>query len=382
MTIYLDCNATTPIDPEVMEVVRHYMEVDFGNAGSRTHEFGLRAKQAVERAREQVAAVVDAKPDEVIFTSGATESNNLAILGLEAEGRRTGKMHIISTQIEHKAVLEPLLELQRRGFRVTLVKPGAGGAVSIGDIVDRVSSDTLLISLMHVNNETGVSQPVEDLCEALPHGGAYLHVDAAQGFGKVGGVSHSRIDFISASAHKLYGPKGVGCLLVRKRGYAPAPLAPLVWGGGQERGLRPGTLPVPLIAGFGKCCELAIRDAKARALSNLLFKGELWRSLAGLGGVQIGDPKLVADWTLCFAIPGLDAEALVLAMKQDLAFSVGSACTSSAYSPSHVLQAMGVPDSLIGGAVRMSWCHGSVLPRDVVWDRIRSLVGRSSSLKC
>lgn len=353
MTIYLDCNATTPIDPEVMKVVRHYMEVEFGNAGSRTHEYGLRARQAVERAREQVASVVDAKPDEVIFTSGATEANNLAILGLEAQGRRTGRTHIVSTQIEHKAVLEPLAEMERRGFEVTLLPPNPGGWIEPARVRDAVRASTLLVTVMHVNNETGVIQDIEGIASVLKDSIAFFHVDAAQGFGKVGGLGARRIDLISASGHKISAPKGVGALVARRRRWNRVPLTPLMFGGGQEHGLRPGTEPVALIAGFGAA---AIRTrARYESLASgesRQFREALLEQLTGLGFAPLGDQDRGLQSTLAMSLPTVDSEAALLALKSEFAVSNGAACSSSEYRDSHVLAAMGVVG---GGVLRFSW---------------------------
>jgi cysteine desulfurase len=227
--IYLDHAATTPVDPRVAEVVMHYMVEEFGNAGSRTHEYGSRARKAVDTAREQVAAVVEAKPDEVIFTSGATESNNLAILGLAPFGEREGRRHILSTMIEHKAVLEPLAHLEKRGFEVELVRPTRGGWVEADDVLSRVRDDTLLVSVMHVNNETGVIQPIDEVAAGLEGRSAYFHVDAAQGYSKeLQKLKHKRIDMISVSGHKIYAPKGVGALITRRRNRLRPPLEPLM----------------------------------------------------------------------------------------------------------------------------------------------------------
>lgn len=217
--VYLDCNATTPVDPEVEREFLIYVRDEFGNAGSRTHEFGARAKQAVQKARDQVATVVKCQREEVIFTSGATESNNLAILGLREHGEKTGRRHIVSTAIEHKAVLEPLEHLARHGFEVTLVRPEATGAVLGSKVAAAVRPDTLLVSVMHVNNETGVIQPLAEIASGLEGHDAFLHVDAAQGFGKrIPDLQNPRIDLISLSGHKIYAPKGIGALVTRRRG--------------------------------------------------------------------------------------------------------------------------------------------------------------------
>ncbi len=248
MAVYLDCAATTPIDPRVREVVLRYLDEDFGNAGSRTHDYGQRARRAVEQARQQVAAVADASRGDVIFTSGATESNNLAILGVAAAGPADGRRHVVTTAIEHHAVLEPVRELERRGFEVTIVQPEAGGWIDAQAMRAAIRPDTLLVSMMHVNNETGVIQPIAELASLVERDdlACALHVDAAQGFGKdLAPLRHQRIDFISISGHKIGAPKGVGSLVARRRNRADRPaLAPLAFGGGQELGLRPGTLPV------------------------------------------------------------------------------------------------------------------------------------------
>jgi cysteine desulfurase len=264
-TIYLDYNATTPVDPRVFEAMKPHFLEEFGNAGSRTHLYGQRAKEAVETARGQVAAVLAARAEEVIFTSGATESNNLALLGLVEHGQETGRRHVLSTAIEHKAVLEPLEQMRKLGFDVELAPVTSGGYVERETIRQRLRPDTLVVSVMHANNETGVLQPVEEIGEILAGGETFFHTDAAQTFGKeVEPLRRVRWDFVSISAHKIYGPKGIGAIGVRRRSAQCRPLAPLFYGGGQERGLRPGTLPVPLIVGLGKAAELALAEHKDR----------------------------------------------------------------------------------------------------------------------
>ncbi len=370
MPSYLDCNATTPVEPAVQTVVMRFLAEEFGNAGSRTHNFGTVAKKAVQKARAQVGAVVAAKPDEVVFTSGATESNNLALLGLAAEGERSGKRHIVSTSIEHKAVLEPLEELQRRGFEVTLVDPEPGGFVDAERLLGAVRADTLLVSMMHVNNETGVIQPIEEVAAGLGEHDAFFHVDAAQGFGKlIDTLRTKRIDFMSVSAHKVYGPKGVGALVARRRGYARPPLSPTHFGGGQERGLRPGTLPVPLVAGFGLAAELAEKDHAKRAEKWKAFRGRLFDAVREFDPAFNGEVDRTLPSTLNFSLPGLDSEAAIVALKDVVAVSNGSACTSSSYEPSHVLTAMGLPEERVAGALRFSWCH---MTDDPDWDAFRA----------
>jgi cysteine desulfurase len=356
--VYLDANATAPMEPAVLDEVLQYMIVEYGNAGSRTHEYGQTAKNRVQRAREQVAAVVDAQPDEVIFTSGATESDNMALLGLAPHGEKTGRRRIITTQIEHKAVLEPAEELRKRGFDIVRVPPTSGGWVDPDAIAAALTPDTVAVSVMHVNNETGVHQPLANIATTLRDHDAYLHVDAAQGFGKeLDDLRDPRIDLISVSGHKIYGPKGVGALITRRRGYKRPPLTPLTFGGGQERGLRAGTLPVPLIAGLGTAAQLA-RDNHARRRDTCLaYKKDAVAMFQQLDAEFNGDPDRTVPHTINVSIPGLDSEAVMLALKGAVAISNGSACTSHSYDPSHVLTAMNLPKERIQGALRISWSH-------------------------
>jgi len=370
--VYLDCNATTPMEPEVQREMMRFFKEEFGNAGSRTHEFGSRAKQAVQKARDQVAALVGAQREEVIFSSGATESNNLAILGLASFGEDSGRRHIISTQIEHKAVLEPLDELARRGFEVELLAPNAGGWIEAEKVHDALRPDTLLVSVMHANNETGVLQPLEEIADILREHSAYLHVDAAQTFGKViAPLRNPRVDLISASAHKIYGPKGVGALINRKRGFDRPPLKPICFGGGQERGLRPGTLPVPLIVALGLAAEFALKNHAARERRCRQFREHLESALLPLGSRIHGDTTRMLPHVINLSLPGLDSEAVMVALKGEVAISNGSACTSSSYRPSHVLEAMGLPDDEIMRAIRISWCH---LTPDMDWELIAHII--------
>jgi len=362
--VYLDCNATTPMEPAVAEVVRRFFEEEYGNEGSRTHAFGARAKEAVQKAREQIAALVDAKPEEVIFTSGATESNNLAILGLAQWGRQHGKTHIISTRIEHKAVLEPIDHLAKEGFEVDLVGPDKQGRVETEKVIRLLRPTTMLVSVMHANNETGVIQPIGELSEALAHHPAWFHGDAAQTFGKlVAELKHPRIDLISASGHKIYGPKGIGVLVVRHRGKQKVPITPLTFGGGQEHGLRPGTLPVPLIVGLGKATELASKDHAAREVKCREFREKFLNTLGPLQPKIHGEMGRVLPHTVNASFPGLSAEEVMLRLKDVVAVSNGSACTSASYQPSHVLKAMHLGKEEMVGAVRFSWSHLTPEPK-------------------
>lgn len=372
---YLDYAATAPVDPRVADEILTYMSYEFGNAGSRTHTYGQVAKERVKRAREEIAKVVDAQLDEVIFTSGATESNNLAILGLASHGEQTGKRHIISTQIEHKAVLEPLERLQARGFEVELVAPTSGGWVHPGAVADALRPDTLLVSAMAVNNETGVIQPIEDIAAVLDDHAAFLHVDGAQAFGKVLEPLRShRIDLVSISAHKIGGPKGVGALVCRRRGYQRPPLEPIMFGGGQERGLRPGTLPVALIAGFGTAADLALQELDQRHASARAIRSVLLEALQPIGAELNGDEDRTITSTLNISIPGVDSEAAIVALKDLVAVSNGSACTSQSYTPSHVLLAAGLSEARVAGALRFSW--GPLVdsvPATEVAERLRAI---------
>ena len=315
---------------------------------------------------------MDAQPDEVVFTSGATESNNLAILGLEAEGHRSGRRHVITTQIEHKAVLEPLEILEKRGFDVVRLPCDASGWVAAEAVAEALRDDTILVSVMHVNNETGVIQPIEEVAAVLRDHPAYFHVDAAQGFGKeLDGLGESRIDLISVSGHKVYGPKGVGALVVRRRHFQRPPLAPLLYGGGQERGLRPGTLPVHLIVGLGLAADLGKKEAGSRKAACLAFREEALRGLAPLEPIVHGDPDRTVAHTVNLSFPGLDGEAVIVAVKDLVAISNGSACTAQSYTPSHVLKAMGISRERTAGALRISWSH---LTGTVGWDAVAERV--------
>jgi cysteine desulfurase len=370
--LYLDYNATTPLDPRVFEAMKPWFLEEPGNAGSRTHEFGRRAKEAVERARETVAITIGAKPEEIIFTSGATESNNLAIFGLRQFAEQTGRRHIISTAIEHKAVLEPLEQLRREGFEIELAPVTSGGYVEPDEISRRLRPDTLLVSVMHANNETGVLQPVVEIGHVLVETDTYFHVDAAQTFGKeVEEVRLLECDFLSISGHKIYGPKGVGALYVRRRPGRPRALTPLLLGGGQERGMRSGTLPVPLIAGLGKAAELASGEFHVRREHEASVRVQFLAGLADAefdinGAADIAQPHVVN-----IHFRGVDSQALLAAMRVELAFSTGAACSSQEQRQSHVLRAMGMDSQRIECSVRFSW--GKFIPR-IPTERLKSVV--------
>ncbi|MFD4906573.1 cysteine desulfurase DndA [Kitasatospora purpeofusca] len=357
---YLDAAATTRVDPRVAEVVFHWMTEDFGNAGSRTHEYGTRAKRAVQQAREQLATQLGATSDELIFTSGATESNNIALLGLAPHGEKTGRRHIITSAIEHKAVIEPLEHLQERGFEVDFIKPDVQGRVSVEAVQERLRPDTLVVSLMHVNNETGVIQPVADLARLLRETPTYLHVDAAQGFAKLPADLTTPIDMLSISGHKIGAPKGIGALLIRRRGWDKVPLQPLMFGGGQERKLRPGTLPVPLIMGLARAEEIFRKEHAAWLSQAETIRKQLLGALAVTRYHLNGDSEHTVPHILNLSFDGVNAEALIVRLKDVAAVATGSACTSASYTPSHVLTAMGLPENVASNGLRLSWFPSQV----------------------
>lgn len=358
---YLDVAATTRVEPRVADVVLHWMTEDFGNAGSRTHEYGARAKKAVQEARAFLAGTVGVRTEEVIFTSGATESNNIALLGMAPYGEKHGRKHIITSAIEHKAVIEPLLHLQeKRGFEVDFLEPGLSGRISTEAVLEKLRPDTLLVSLMHVNNETGVIQPVAELAEKLQRTPTYLHVDAAQGYAKVPEDLKAPIDLTSISGHKIGAPKGIGALVTRRRGWDKVPLEPIMFGGGQERKLRPGTLPVPLIMGLYEAAKV-FQENRSRWERDAKEMRE--RLLAALGKTRFqinGDADHAVPHILNVTFDGLNAEALIVRIKDQVAVATGSACTSASYTPSHVLTAMGLPEEVATNGLRFSWFPGQV----------------------
>jgi cysteine desulfurase len=348
--VYLDCAASCPLDPRVMA---RMAAVDTGNPGSRTHEYGARARRIVEQARDHVASVTACRRSEVIFSSGATESNNLAIFGSAKQARESGRTHIVTTEIEHPAVREPIEEMERRGFGITRIAPQPGGWVKASEVLAAVTDQTLLVSVMHVNNETGVVQPIEEIADGLTGSPVLFHVDAAQSFGKlIAPLRHPRIDLIAASAHKIMGPQGIGALIVRRN----VPLAPLMFGGGQERGLRPGTLPAHLIAGFGVACELAVTEEANRLRCAHEYRAALLAGLAPLKPRIHGDLDRTLPYMINLAFAELDSEEVMDAWADLAAVSNGSACASAQLQCSYVLSAMGFPAQDAAGAIRLSWC--------------------------
>lgn len=377
MSIYLDCNATTPIEPEVVEKMNNYLTTDFGNEGSHTHSFGSVAKKAVQEATDQVVSLVNASRNEIIFTSGATESNNIAILGLKEFGLNNNKKHIIASAIEHKAVLEPIEELEKLGFDVDIINVDQSGRINPKDIKDKIREETLLLSIMGVNNETGIIQPISEIIEIVKDHDCYFHVDAAQMYGKdIDTLSNKRIDLISISGHKIFGPKGIGALITRLRNFNKPPLQPLFFGGGQQAKLRPGTLPVHLIVGLGTAAKIAKKNFKKRQEQNKIIFNQILKLMKSLNGNLNGDEKYLLGNCINFSIPTVDAEAFMLTTKDLISISNGSACTSSTYEPSHVIKAMNNNENIVKGAVRISWCHltENKIPIEEIKERLENII--------
>jgi cysteine desulfurase len=351
--IYLDHQATTPCDPAVVAAMQPWWAEQFGNAASRSHRAGLVARQATETARRQVAQLLGASPKEIVFTSGATEANNLAILGtVRASDRKVP--HVITVATEHQAVLDPCEALVRRGEAEVTVLPVDGqGLVDPDALRAALRPHTVLVSVMAVNNEIGVEQPLAELGAICEEAGVRLHTDAAQAAYTPLDPAAIGAQLVSLSAHKLYGPKGVGALYVR-RGRPKTTLEPLLYGGGHERGLRSGTLPVPLLVGFGEAAAqlLAHRDEERARLAGL--QQRLWIGLSeGLTGVHLhGHPTQRAPHNLNVRFDGVEAEALLLALRDTVALSTGSACSSEVLKPSHVLEALGLPAEELSASLR------------------------------
>ncbi|HEV2270452.1 MAG TPA: aminotransferase class V-fold PLP-dependent enzyme [Steroidobacteraceae bacterium] len=353
--VYLDYAATTPVDPVVAEAIgRCLAEPDgVGNASSVTHVFGRRAAERIERSRAQVAELIGAAPDEIVFTSGATESNNMAVLGAARANAYRGR-HVVSSRIEHKAVLDPLKRLEKEGFAVTLLSPDRSGRIDPAAVAAALRRDTVLVSIMLVNNEIGVIQDVAAIGALCRARGVLLHSDAAQAAGKIPlDLRAGPLDFASITAHKLYGPRGIGALYVR--GEARAHLQPIVFGGGQERGLRPGTLPTHQIVGFGVACDLARRGLTAEYAQLAGLRERLWRGLATLEGVHAnGEGAACVPGILNVSFEGVEGESLVTGLRE-LAVATGSACNSASAEPSYVLRALGRDTQLAQSSLRLSF---------------------------
>jgi cysteine desulfurase len=349
--IYLDYHATTPVDPRVLEAMLPYFRDEFGNAASKSHAFGWRAEEAVEAARGEVAKLVGASPKEIVWTSGATESDNLAVKGAAQFYAEKGK-HLVTVKTEHKAVLDSMHALERQGFEVTFLDVEKDGRLDPERLEGTLRKDTTLVSVMHANNETGVVHPIEEIGKITRAAGVAFHCDAVQSIGKIPfDVEAANVDLASISAHKMYGPKGVGALYVRRK--PRVRLVAQTDGGGHERGFRSGTLNVPGIVGLGKAAELArlereVEGARVLALREKLRKGILAQlDLVTLNGSL--EHRLPGNLNLSFAY--VEGEALMMAIK-DVAVSSGSACTSASLEPSYVLRAMGVSEDLAHSSIR------------------------------
>ena len=342
LPVYMDHHATTPMDPRVLETMLPYFTEHFGNAASIDHEYGAEAGQAVETARQQIARLINAKPDEIIFTSGATESNNLAILGAAEQYADQGD-HIITCVTEHPAVLDPCRYLESKGWRVTYLPVDQYGLVDPDTMRQEITPQTVLISIMMANNEIGTIAPVEKIGRIAREHDVLFHTDATQAVGKIPvDVEAMSIDMLSMSAHKMYGPKGVGAIYVRKR-RPRVRLAEQIHGGGHERGMRSGTLNVPGIVGLGKAVELCEKEMFTEAERLRELRDRLWSGLQEeLEDVELnGHPYQRLPHNLSVAIPGVESRSLLVQLKQEVSLSTGSACTTAKVEPSHVILALG-----------------------------------------
>ncbi|MFM4723755.1 IscS subfamily cysteine desulfurase [Aeromonas veronii] len=354
LPIYLDYSATCPVDPRVAEKMMQCLTMDglFGNPASRSHRFGWQAEEAVDLARNQVADLIGADPREIVFTSGATESNNLAIKGVAHFYASKGK-HIITSKTEHKAVLDTCRQLEREGFEVTYLEPMPNGLFTIEMIENAMRDDTILVSIMHVNNEIGVVQNIAAIGELCRSRKILLHVDAVQSVGKIPvDVEALKVDLLSVSAHKVYGPKGIGALFVRRK--PRVRLEAQMHGGGHERGMRSGTLPTHQIVGMGEAFRIAKEEMVSEGERILTLRQRLWNGIKDIEAVYInGDLEQRVPGNLNVSFAYVEGESLIMALK-DLAVSSGSACTSASLEPSYVLRALGLNDELAHSSIRFS----------------------------
>ena len=350
--VYLDYSATTPIDPRVVEAMLPYLTEKFGNPASRSHQYGWDAEAAVENARAEVAALVNADPKEIVWTSGATEANNLAIKGAANFYQSKGK-HLITVKTEHKAVLDTMRELERQGFEVTYLDVLPNGLVDMAALEAALRPDTILVSIMAVNNEIGVIQPIAEIGELLRSKGILFHVDAAQATGKIDiDLSKLKVDLMSFSAHKTYGPKGIGALYVRRK--PRVRLEAQMHGGGHERGMRSGTLATFLIVGMGEAFRLARLEMQEENIRIRALRDRLLKGLSDLPEIYVnGDLEHRVPHNLNISFAYVEGESLMMAVK-DIAVSSGSACTSASLEPSYVLRALGLTDELAHSSIRFS----------------------------
>lgn len=350
--IYMDYHATTPCDPRVFEAMRPYFTEMFGNAASRNHKFGWQAEEAVENSRKQIAELIGASPKEIIFTSGATESDNLAIKGVADMYYEKGD-HIITLVTEHKAVLDTCKKLEKRGFKVTYLPVGSDGLVTPDDVKNAITDKTILVSIMHANNEIGVLQPIAEIGKVCKERGVLFHTDATQSVGKIPfDVNALNVDLVSFSAHKIYGPKGVGGLYVRRKN-PRVMLVPMMDGGGHERGMRSGTLNVTGIVGLGKACEIARLEMHEENQRVFALREKLRTGIMDeIPEVYInGHPEHRLPGNLNISFAYVEGESLLMGIN-DIAVSSGSACTSASLEPSYVLKALGVGEELAHSSIR------------------------------
>lgn len=375
MAVYLDYNASTPIDERVLERMVEVYRSHYGNADSRTHIFGADAKEIVSSARKTIADILAVDSMDVFFTSGSTESNNMAILGLLDYALESGRNHFITTSIEHKSVLEAMKYLQEKGCVVDFVSPDASGRIRPEQILGLVTDKTLLVSMMHVNSETGVIQPIEEVGAALAGTKSYFHVDATQGFGKLNdSLRKTKYNMLSITAHKLSGPQGVGAFIMRRdRTYRRPPIKQLMYGGQQERGYRPGTTPVALVAGFALAAELCDKESVAHMERCKEIKQDFLDTIQGLSYTLNGDQEHCLPSTINISFHGVDAEGIFLAVKEDYAFSNGSACNSGGHAPSYVLTSMGLDEARINEAIRISWNYDTKVDFSALVNYIKSM---------
>jgi hypothetical protein len=375
MAVYLDYNASAPINECVLECMIDVYRSHYGNADSRTHVFGTEAKEIVSSARNTIAKILAVDSTDVFFTSGSTESNNMAILGLLDYALESGRNHFITTSIEHKSVLEAMKYLQKKGCAVDFVSPDASGRVQASQILELVTDKTLLVSMMHVNSETGIIQPIEEVGEALAKTKTYFHVDATQGFGKLNdSLRKTKYNMLSVTAHKLGGPQGVGAFTLRRdRTYRRPPVKQLMYGGQQERGYRPGTTPVALVAGFALAAELCDKEAAFHMEKCKAIKQNFIEAIKGLKYTLNGNQEYCLPSTINVSFHGVDAEGIFLAVKEDYAFSNGSACNSGSHAPSYVLTAMGLDDIRVSEAIRISWSHDTTVDFSALVEYVKSI---------
>jgi cysteine desulfurase len=381
LPIYFDYQATTPMDPRVLEAMLPYFTDDFGNAASRSHSFGWKAEEAVEKARAQIAGLIGASPKEIVFTSGSTEAINLAIKGVVEMYAEKGK-HIVTSLVEHKAVLDTCKHLEKEGCEVTYLQPDKKGRISVEQVAEALRKDTVLVALMWANNEVGTLNPIREIGALCHERGVLFFTDATQAVGKVPvDVEADHVDMLCLSGHKIYGPKGAGCLYVRRKNPRVRLVAQMD-GGGHERGMRSGTLNVPGIVGLGKACEVSMQDLEKDARYTAALRDDFEKRIfAALDHVHLNgdkDHRLPNNSNLSFKY--VEGESLIMGIK-DIAVSSGSACTSASLEPSHVLRAMGVGDEIAHSSIRFGFGRFTTKEQvDFAVDHVVSAVKRLREL--